>query len=99
MRQCRGNFKEEHRYNNKKRKKKKKQQRAKAKGEGNWGLGVGEKRKKKQETMSTFISSVIPHQGIRASILIKTKNINLYAHNEQASRQRLFENFVAIKDK
>lgn len=78
MRQCRRNFKE------KKGRYIKKQQRASQTeretegatgGEGGCqGAGEREKKIKRGETMSTFISSVIPHQWRHAAILIKTKN-------------------------
>ena len=69
MRQCRSNFKEKHRYI--------KNNRESGRQRGKQGVGGGvrkkKKKEKKEETMSTFISSVIPHQWRRAAILIKTK--------------------------
>lgn len=67
MRQCRSNFKEKHRYI--------KNNREQVRQRGKQGVdGKGKKKEKKEETMSTFISSVIPHQWRHAVILIKTKN-------------------------
>ena len=87
MRQCRSNFKEEHRYikNNREQ------------GRGRGKLGVGGK-EKKEETMSTFISSVIPHQWMHAVILIKTKK-NIHRYRHIGSELACLKSSVAIKDK
>lgn len=66
---------------------------SKAEREGNRGLGG----KKNEETMSTFISSVIPHQWRHAVILIKTKNVHRYRHI--GSKLACLKSSVAIKDK
>lgn len=62
------------------------------------GVGGGVKKKtKKEETMSTFISSVIPHQWRHAAILIKTKNIHRYRHI--GGKLACLKSSEAIKDK
>lgn len=73
----------------------KKQQRARQR-EGETG-GVWGVKKEEEETMSTFISSVIPHQWRHAVILIKTKNIHRYRHI--GSKLACLKSSVAIKDK
>lgn len=88
MRQCSSNFKEKRRYI--------KNNRERGRGRGKQGA-VGVKNKENQETMSTFISRVIPHQWWRAVILIKTKSIHRYRH--AGSELPCLKRSVAIKDK